>query len=133
MFRRSQIGTGMLIVCGALIVALSDQVKAQEKATLTDPVTQPTITEYSIREVRLGRDPWLAWIYYVDNTGKMQLDAHSGIVTAENPDGADVMVKALNKANLNPATGGKTLECRAIEHLVAHGKIPAATCTGSPQ
>lgn len=43
---------------------------------------------------------------------------------------ADAFIVALNKANLNPATGGKSLNTRVIERLIADGVIDG-TVSGS--
>ena len=111
---------------------------AQEKGTFPAPQAQPAINDIEVIEVRIARPttayparPWELRIEYADNTGKLQVDYHLGIFHAlNNPNGADVLAKQLNKANLSV----KSLECRAIEHLASEGKIPAGTtCTGTPQ
>lgn len=129
---------------GQLVISLPAY--TQEKGTFKVPVARPPMQDVEIVEVRVGRlHNWSLSIYYIDNAGVVGLDQHQGLYIAPtiddpatpnvnesspgNPTGADVLVKQLNRANL----AVKSLECRAIEHLVAHGKIPAATCTGKPQ
>lgn len=123
----------LTLAFSALILALVT-VTAQEKATFTTPVTvSKTFVEVERTDIQRLPD-WGLRIYYRDSAGVSQVDEHSGVFDAvTNPNGADVLVKALNKANLNPATGGKTMDRRALEHLVAEGKIPAASITGTPQ
>jgi hypothetical protein len=101
---------------------------AQERATLTTPaVSSTTISHYEITGLVLQRGTsaqptWRFVIWYADNLGNVFSDEH---VDAE----AATLIKALNKANLST----KSLERRALEHLVAEGKIPAASITGVPQ
>lgn len=113
-----------LISCAVVGLGLT-VADAQEKATYTAPVTANR-TEGEIYQVILARKPdWRVQITFVDNLGNEVTDNHSGITG-----GADVLVKALNKANLST----KSLECRALEHLRDEGKIPAfVACSGTPQ
>lgn len=109
----------------------------QEKATLTTPIAQPSIVDVQISRITIARLPtWELTIDYIDNLGKTQVDSHQGVFNATlNPNGADVLVKALNKANLSTSS----LEKRAITHLqdaAAHdgiAKVPPGAVTGSPQ
>lgn len=109
-----------------MLALVSVPIVAQEKATLTTPVSQTSIVDYEIQKVEIGRKPdWHLRVFYVDNRGVEQIDNHFGVAG-----GADVLVKALNKANLST----KSLECRALEHLRDEGKIGAfPSCSGSPQ
>lgn len=121
----------ILVILFAFVVA--GVVPAQEKVTLTTPQTV-SITDFEIMRVDMQRLPsWGLRIYYRDTTNSKEfVDEHSEA-------DAETLVKALNKANLNPAAGGKTLERRALEHLqsaAAHGgvaKIGPGSVTGSPQ
>lgn len=125
-------GRMLLII---LVLVASVATTAQEKAVLSTPIAQPTITEMEIAHVVLGRYPfWRMEIAIRDNTGRIRvIDEHTGEVSVENPNGADMLVKAINKANGNPAAGGKTIECRALEHLRDEGKIATVGCSGTPQ
>lgn len=123
----------LLILC---LVAI------QEKATLNTPINLGTVIDYQVTDVAISRPKtignlsgnWALRISYSDNQNRSYFDEHVGIFdTILNPNGADIMVKALNKANLNPAAGGKTLNCRAIEHLQSEGKIPASTNSCIPE
>jgi hypothetical protein len=118
---------------------------AQEKGSYVTPQARAAITDIEITEVRIGRIPWMLAIHYRDSAGTTMIDYHRGVfiepiaddpgtpnvneANPGNPRGADVLVKALNKANLST----KSLECRAVEHLVSEGLIPAASCSGAPQ
>jgi hypothetical protein len=66
---------------------------------------------------------WQLIIRYMDSMGNMAVDSHTGV-----EEGADALVKSLNKANLSTTS----LEHRALAHLIAEGKIPAATYSGVP-
>lgn len=102
---------------------------AQEKVVLTTPVPS-TVTEYEVVELRILKIPeWRLVITVRDNRGNVVVDRHIGIVSAQNPEGADVLIKALNKANLTVSS----LEKRILEHMVTEGKLPAGTVTGTPQ
>lgn len=114
----------------------------QEKITLTTAINPPNVLEFQIIEVRLATPKtigtnageWSLVVIYVDNNDRTYVDKHEGVFNATtNPNGADVLVIALNKANLNPATGGKSLNRRALEHLQGEGKIPAGSVVGTPQ
>jgi hypothetical protein len=121
----------------AFVLLASFSTAAQQKLVFTTPIAGPTVTEAAIDGVEIHRAPqWVLVIHYQDSAGVAKRDRHQGVFHAvTNPNGADVLVKALNKANL--AT--KALEQRAIEHLqdaAAHGGVallPAGTVTGSPQ
>ena len=113
----------------ALIIgALAFTVTAQERATLTVPVvSSTTVSAYEVTGVLLQRGAsaqpaYRFVIYYADNLGNVFSDEHVG-------DDAATLIRALNKANLST----KSLERRALEHLVSEGKIPAAAITGVPQ
>lgn len=114
----------LVIVCAVIGLGLT-AADAQEKATLSTPVAL-SVTDYTIGTVILSRVPdWRLQITYYDNQGKEFADNHAGVTG-----GADVLIKALNKANLST----KSLECRALEHLRDEGKIGAfVACAGSPQ
>jgi len=117
----------------SLLLATPTLIPAQEKITLTTPQTI-SVTDFEIMRVDLQRLPsWGVRVYYRNTTDQTELmDEHTGA-------DAQTLVTTLNKANLNPATGGKTLERRALEHLqsaAAHGgvaKIGPGSVTGSPQ
>lgn len=131
----------------ALLTLGISGISAQERAVLTAPVARPAIASIEVMEVRVARLPdWSIVIIYTDNAGTRQVDQHNGVFVAPvadnpatpevnefvegNPNGADVLVKAFNKANF----GAKSLECRALEHLRDEGKIAAFTaCSGRPQ
>lgn len=114
-----------------VIIFLSCAVlNGQEVGTLTAPITRANITTYEIDSVSMARLPaWSLNICYQDNFGNILCDSHTGLVSVVGVTGADVLVKQLNKANLSI----QSLECRAILHLISEGKIPAGTCTGTPQ
>ncbi len=141
----------MIHILALILVALTASLVAQEKATFTSPATT-SVTFVEIQRIDVQRKPDFALrIYYTDSTGKEMLDDHNGLFVAAiaavpdnpatvgvdesvpanpgNPNGADVLVKSLNKANLTL----KSLERRALEHLVSEGKIPASSITGTPQ
>lgn len=108
----------------------------QEKATLTVPVALGSRSEYQVTGVSLNRPKtigtpsgeWSLNIIYYDNKDQVYTDYHVGVFHAvNNPNGADVLVKQLNKANLS----SNSLNCRALNHLITEGKIAGSTvdCT----
>jgi hypothetical protein len=104
-----------------------------ESVTLTTPiVTTTTVSGYSILSVSIQRAmfayDWQLIIRYMDSMGNMAVDQHDGVVGPLNPNGADVLVKSLNKANLSTVS----LEHRALAHLISEGKIPASSYAGAP-
>lgn len=106
-----------------------------QKAILNTPTQAAAVTEYQIASVVMQRLPdWQLSIAWRDSAGKEHCHSHSGVYHAvTNPNGADVLVKALNKANLST----KSLEQRAIEHMdtctTGVGSTPGpATVSGSP-
>ena len=109
----------------------------QEKATLNTPVNLGNITEYEVNTVTMTRPrtlssggDWSLNIVYNDNKGNLFTDHHQGIFHAvTNPNGADVLVKQLNKVNLSV----KSLNCRAIEHLQGENKIAASSNSCTPE
>lgn len=110
----------------------------QERATLNTPVSQGNLTDYQVTDVSItiprtigtASGTWSLHITYCDNKDKVYTDFHEGIFNAStNPNGADVLVKALNKADLTV----KSLNRRALEHLISEGKIPASVINGTPQ
>lgn len=109
----------------------------QERATLTTPVVLGSVTDYQVTGVYINTPKtigtpsgdWVLNISYTDNKDNNLTDNHVGVVSATNPNGADVLVKALNKADLSI----KSLNRRALEHLVSEGKIPASAINGTPQ
>lgn len=138
----------LLTACVFLILSAVAHINAeQQKAVLTTPEARPAKSEVEIMWVAVGRLPqWRLTIAYIDNTGTPALDEHNGVFVAPtaddpatlnvneaspgNPTGADIYVKALNKAN----NSTKPLECRALEHLRdVHQLLQFTSCTGSPQ
>lgn len=111
---------------------------AQEKAVPDTPVPA-TVTEYRIIRFEQERDPdWRFVITFKDNNGRLYTDEHRGLTSIPNPtggepltnpDGADSFLKQLNTANFSTVS----LTRRLLQHLVQHGKIPAATVTGTPE
>lgn len=111
---------------------------AQEVAVPSTPVTHP-ITEYRITGITMEREPqWRFVIAYRDNNGDVYTDEHVGATTIPNPNGgdplvnpngADVLIATMMTANLSQ----QSLMRRLLQHLVAHGKIPPATISGTPE
>lgn len=111
---------GALLVL--LLVFVGIESAGQEKADLVTPVPK-TVTSYEVAGVYIHRLPdWELGIEYLDDQGGRHRDAHRGA-------DAEALVKALNKADLSV----KSLERRVLEHLIAEGKIPPATITGTPR
>lgn len=110
----------------------------QEVAVPTTPVVT-TITSYRVTGFKFEREPdWRFTITFQDSNGKVYTDEHSGPTSIPNssggtpltnPNGADTFMKQLNTANLSTIS----LTKRLLQHLVQHGKIPAATVTGTPE
>jgi hypothetical protein len=108
----------------------------QEIAVPQAPVVS-TITSYRITGFSFEREPDYKFIItYQDSNGKTYTDEHVGPSSLKNPlegdppivnpTGAEGLVKQLNTANLSTTS----LIKRLLQHLVQHGKIPAATITG---
>ena len=111
----------LIFIVTLLMVSLT-ATAAQEVSVLTTPVTS-TVLQYEILGMSFYRLPeWSLEIVYVDNLGKRLQDNHRS-------DEARDLIVALNKANLTT----KSLERRLMEHLIAEGKIPPATITGTPR
>lgn len=120
-----------VLVLVALLVA-----SAQELAVPTTPVPA-TITSYRVVgfSQEFGPD-WRFCITYQDSNGKTYTDEHYGLAMRPGPDGptpnpvgADAFLKQLNTSNFSTTSMTK----RLLQHLVAHGKIPASTVTGTPE
>ena len=118
-----------------LLLSLPAFAQVQEKAVLTAPeVTTTQRLDYQVFRVvaqtQAGGRGWLFEIWYMDNLGNEYSDAHYGPNIVADPsanppveasNGAEFYVKAFN--TLNFAT--RSLNCRALDHLKAEGKIPA--------
>jgi hypothetical protein len=110
----------------------------QELAVPTTPVVT-TVTSYKVIAFSQEREPdWRFVITFKDSNGKVYTDEHYGPASIPdpaggapiaNPAGADALLKQLNTANLSTVS----LMRRLLQHLVQHGKIPAATVTGTPE
>jgi hypothetical protein len=132
MFRTSLMAK--LAACLLAVAALS----GQEIAVPTTPVVT-TITSYRVTGFSFEREPdWRFVITFQDSNGKVYTDEHYGPTSVANPaggnpltnpNGADTFLKQLNTANLSTTS----LTKRLLQHLVQHGKIPAATVTGTPE
>ncbi len=126
----------LMVLSIGLFLFLSAPVTAQEIAVPTTPVVT-TITSYKVTGFALEREPdWRFRITYQDSNGKVYTDEHYGPSVrqtptgpVDNPDGADVFLKQLNTMNFSTTS----LTKRLLQHLVQHGKIPAATVTGTPE
>jgi hypothetical protein len=109
---------------------------AQEMAVPTTPVPI-TITSYRIVSFEMDREPeWRFTITYKDSNDKIYKDVHFGpsSISGPNgptarPEGAEELIKQLNTADFRT----NSLIKRLLQHLVTHGKIPAATVTGKPE
>ncbi len=122
-------------ICVAVAVAC---LAAQERAVPDAPVPA-TITSYQIVAFSLDREPdWRFVITFKDSNGQVYRDEHYGPSSIPNPDGgapiaipsgADAFLKQLNTANFSTVS----LTRRLLQHLVQHGKIPAATVQGTPE
>jgi hypothetical protein len=112
----------VLVFAACMVVLAATESAAQEQAELTTPIAR-TVTAYEVVQVTLQRWPeWVVRVEYLDNTLKPQNDTHRGTE-------AQTLIVALNKADLSV----KSLERRVLEHLIAEGKIPPATITGTPR
>jgi hypothetical protein len=96
----------------------------QEQYALTTPIvpTGPATTTYTVRRIVLAWDEQLIQITLRDNNNDQITHVYQGSA-------ATALMVALNKANLTI----KSLQRRVIEQLVADGKLPAGSVTGSPQ
>lgn len=106
---------------------------AQEIAVPNTPIVA-TITSYEIVSFEMERIPeWSFRISYRDSNEKMYVDQHRGqsmlLNGLQNPNAAEPFLRQLNTANF--ATN--SLVKRLLQHLVQHGKIPAATVQGTPE
>jgi hypothetical protein len=120
------------------LLAAAAPVAAQEVAVPDTPV-EVTVKAYAIISIHTERVPdWRFVIAFTDDQGKRQEDVHYGpsYVTDPStgtktaiPEGAENLCKQMNTANMSI----KSMNKRALEHLVAHGKIPPSTVQGEPQ
>ena len=111
---------------------------AQEVAVPVKPVPS-TITEYRITAFSQERIPdWRFKITFQDSNGKVYYDEHFGLTSVpspgggpptNNPNGADTFLKTLNTSDYRTVS----MVNRLLQHLVAHGKIPASTVSGTPE
>jgi hypothetical protein len=117
-------------ICTAFILFAAPL--AQEMAVPDKPVVV-TVTSYEVVGFSFQRYPaWHFEISYRDNTGKTYTDTHHGPDTVgevANPNGAERFLKQMNIGNF----GTVSLTRRLLQHLVQHGKIPAATVQGTPE
>ncbi len=115
------------------IVLASPPRRVQEKAVVVKPevvTVDRTVKEFEIASITFRRLPaWQLTIEYTDNLGAAQIDNHIGVTSEINPTGADTLIASFNKANLSV----KSMERRAIEHLISEGKIPESTVVGTPR
>jgi len=128
----------MRYVLSLAVLLLASTVSAQEIAVPDKPLTV-TITSYKVIGFSQERDPdWRFSITYQDSTGKTYVDQHYGLSSRPNPaggqpivnpEGADSLLKQLNTMNFTTTS----LTKRLLQHLIAHGKIPASTVTGTPE
>lgn len=110
----------------------------QEIAVPDKPVVT-TVTSYRVTGFSLEMAPdWRFAIAYQDSSGKTYTDDHYGPSSVPNPvggqpvvnpTGADAFLRQLNTSNFTTTS----LTKRLLQHLVQHGKIPAATVTGTPE
>lgn len=131
-----------------IAVALVTTVAAQEKLTLTAPVSQPNITDYSPRYLGIAAAPaWTLTVELKPNTATAQnitctwgglengkgLVCSNGFTSSTAPSGfasAQAMLIALNKANLS--TAGNSLNARIMNQLITDGAFTGSV-TGTPQ
>lgn len=109
-----------------VLFALAAPVWAQEKITLTTPVTEPAITDLEVGRLCFDRMAASAeFVLFHPPSGKTW--------PAITYTGADAlaMFRALNKANLS--TANNSLNFRIINRLRTDGKIPTGTVGGTPE
>lgn len=97
-----------------------------ETITLAAPEVQPQVvtTDYRVSRLTLDVDNSLIIVLLKGTNGEHPEFRYTG---AE----ATALIVALNKANLNPATGGKSLQRRILEKLITDGKL-SGTVNGVP-
>jgi hypothetical protein len=98
-----------------------------EKLSLTVPVTPtlPTIADYTVWALYLGPGDGSVRVV-VEDTNKVRT-THAYFDEPGNPI-ATTLIRALNTANNTQ----RSLQRRVLERLVADGKLPAGTVTGTP-
>lgn len=124
------------LTASAAVILFGATLVSQEVAVPNAPVVT-TVTSYRIIKFEQEREPdWRFVITFVDSNSKVYTDVHYGLTTVPGPtgpitrpDGADSFLKQLNTANFSTTS----LTKRLLQHLVQHGKIPAATVTGTPE
>jgi hypothetical protein len=110
---------------------------AQEKLTLTTPVSQLSILDWQVIEIALNREDWRVTVILKSNVGERRacswstapdgLRCTAGFVNLSAPSGRTLMI-ALNKANLSTVS----LERRVYNQLVTDGAF-VGSVTGTPQ
>ena len=131
--RAALIGFGLIVLLGATAFA-------QEKLTLTTPVSQPSIADYTASYIGISRANWTITIQLTSNAGPMVqctytnpkgLTCNNGYVNATAPvtvfASVQAMIQALNKANLST----QSLENRIYARLLADGAFTGSV-TGTP-
>lgn len=123
----------------ATIVLFAATVGSGQEVAVPDTPVPATITSYKVIAFSQEREPdWRFVITFKDSNGKVYTDEHQGLTSMPNPtggapltnpNGADSFLKQLNTANFSTTS----LTKRLLQHLVQHGKIPAATVQGTPE
>jgi len=124
-----------------LIIALllaAAPATAQEVAVPDTPVNV-TVKAFAVVGIHIENLPeWRFVVTFTDDQGKRQEDVHIGPSyyvdpvgggKTANPSGAENLIKQMNTANMSV----KSMNKRALEHLISEGKIPPATIQGTPQ
>lgn len=136
----------MGLLAGALLL-LPLAPHAQEKLTLTTPVSQTSLTDYQVDYIGISRAAFTVVVQMHPNNAGLPnivcswgalsnnkgLSCSNGFASATAPTGfatAQAMIIALNKANLS--TAGNSLEARIYTQLVTDGAF-VGSVSGTPQ
>jgi hypothetical protein len=102
-----------------------------EELTLSTPETKPAVTNNSYQVIFTTFD-WVGQTIVINvrgQNGEMIYTGYGGpMATQAEKDEATKLMRTLNTANLST----KSMQKRILEKLVADGKVPSGTVTGTP-
>ena len=92
-----------------------------EQLDLSSPVTQPSVTSYTVERLSIQRSPACIDVTAKDNNGKETAVTYNGAT-------AQTLLGQLNKGNFTV----NSLQKQVINRLIADGYLPAGSVTGTP-
>jgi len=92
-----------------------------EKLDLTSAITAPSVTDYRVSRLLLDWDGARIAVGLKGPNGELRTEGYTGAAATN-------LMVTLNKANLSTTS----LHKRVLNQLVADGKLPAGTVSGTP-